>query len=235
MLLRFRHEVALASTVLVFAALVALPKIQVEQPRELPPPTMQVTLAPPPLAPTPPVPITPPTPAPPQPAVAESAAHPLTPPPKPVIKKLIIKPKHIPHQPPRLAAPPAAANPAPAAPPAPPTPPAQAPPGPPAAGAQNAAYAGLVTAEVKALHHYPTGREALTQHPHGTATVSFTLNRAGQLVDADIQTASGSLILDRAALQTVERASYPPFPADAFPGESQHSFSVNLDYTQPTN
>jgi protein TonB len=234
MLLRFRNELAVAGTVLIFAALLAMPKIQLSRTHELPPPTMQVTLEAPP---APPIPVTPPPtpvpPLPPQPAVAESAEHPLAPPPKAEVKK-IIKPHHVKPVPLPPVTPPAPATPPTQA--APPAPPAQAaPPAPPAAGPVNASYAGLITAEIKAAQHYPTGREALTQHPEGTATVSFTLSRSGQLISADIETASGSLILDKAALETVQRQSYPPFPDASFPGETQHTFSVNLNYIAPSS
>jgi protein TonB len=238
-LLRFRHEIALAATILIFSALFEMPQISVERPHEIPPPTMQLTLeAPPPPPPAPPQPVTPPTPVPPpppQPVTAESAEHPLAPPPKPVVvKKLPPKIKHVKAiQPPKPATPPA--PPSQAAPQAAPAPPTPAPPGPvQSAGPLNASYDALVTAEVKSLHHYPTGREALTQHPQGTAIVSFTLNRDGSLADASIATASGSILLDKAALETVQRAHYPAFPDGAYPGESSHSFTVDLVYNPPS-
>ncbi len=255
MLLRRRHEFALFCTALLFAGLIELPQIQVVRTHELPPPVMEVTLsaaAPPPAPPAPlapptptpppvvPPPVVPPAPLPPPPplpAVAESATHPLTPPPD--VKKPIEKQKHVKVQTPRPATPPPApshvaapAAPAAAAPSAAPPAPMAAPP---AAGALNSSYIGLVTAEVKAQQHYPTGREAMTQHPQGTATVWFTLSRSGQLIDAGIDNASGSIILDHAALLTVQRAAYPPFPEDAFPGESQHRFTVNLQYVAPSS
>jgi protein TonB len=230
-LLKYRDGVSVMGTAVLFLALANLPSIQLARPRQLPPPTMQVTLA---MAPPPaPVPVVPPPPPAPAPKIADAASHPLPPPPKPVKKPPPPRPHPVVHH--MVVPPQPQAQPAPVTPPMPPAPPApvQAPVD--QSGALNASYNQLVVAEVQAQKHYPTGREALTEHPTGTAVVSFTLDRSGNLIDAEIETASGSMILDRAALETVRRGVYPPFPDGSYPGQSQQSFTVSLDYVQPTS
>jgi protein TonB len=83
------------------------------------------------------------------------------------------------------------------------------------------------------IKRYPTGREVSLQRPRGTTRIWFTLNRDGSLVDADIETSSDSIYLDKQALKTVRGGSYPPFPAEAWPGESQHRFTVDLEFVPP--
>ena len=114
------------------------------------------------------------------------------------------------------------------------TPPAQVTvPGPPAVNASaslEAAYGAMLRTAVEAQKHYPTSKDAMIQQPRGAVSVWITVDRHGALVDAGIDQSHGSL-LDRAALQSVHRASYPPFPADLYPGETRHRFVVSLNYT----
>ena len=44
--------------------------------------------------------------------------------------------------------------------------------------------------------------------------VRFTVDRSGRVVDAVIVTASGSTLLDEAALALLREAALPPFPPD---------------------
>jgi protein TonB len=48
----------------------------------------------------------------------------------------------------------------------------------------------------------------------GAVAVRFTVNRSGQVVDAAIVSASGSTLLDEAALRFLRQAILPAFPPD---------------------
>jgi protein TonB len=69
-----------------------------------------------------------------------------------------------------------------------------------------------VAAQLKRKRFYPNAarRDRLT----GTATVSFTLNGAGNVTAVRVVRSSGQPILDQAAIEMVQRASpFPPIPA----------------------
>lgn len=93
-----------------------------------------------------------------------------------------------------------------------------------------AAYAGKLRAYLQSIKRYPTGREASLQRPAGTATIWFSVRRSGDLADAGIEASSGAMLLDRTALATVRRGSYPAFPDDAWAGRAQQRFTVELDF-----
>jgi protein TonB len=113
--------------------------------------------------------------------------------------------------------------------PSPPAPPA------PAAPAENLSlentYISTVHAAIEEQKRYPMSKDARLQQPSGTVTVWFVLNRSGALVESGIEQSAGS-ILDPAALASVKRASFPPFPTDAWTNESQHRFKVEI-YLHP--
>ena len=92
-----------------------------------------------------------------------------------------------------------------------------------------AAYPGALRSTLNANKRYPTGREAALTCPEGRARVQFTLDRKGLLRDSGIVQSSGSPILDRAALATIVRTTFPTPPADAWDGP-EHSFTVDLDF-----
>jgi protein TonB len=180
----------------------------------------------------------PPPDAPPPPPEPPKPTPPPTPPQKPTL------------QPPKPIAPQPAPSPTPTAAPSPPTPPAPTPPPatppPPAPPVEEppppppkpkadltGQYAAQVRAYVNSIKRYPTGREVSLQRPKGTTRVWFTLKRDGSLVDADIETSSDSIYLDKQALKTVRGGTYPPFPADLYAGEEQHRFTVDLDFVPP--
>ncbi len=94
-------------------------------------------------------------------------------------------------------------------------------------------YVGQIRGYINTIKRYPTGREVSLQRPKGTTRIWFTLKRDGSLVDADIETSSDSILLDKQALKTVRGGTYPPFPADAWPGEETHRFTVDLDFVPP--
>lgn len=189
-----------------------------------------ITLAPPPPD-VPPPPPEPPKPTPPPPTPQKPTPQPPKPTPTPP------KPAPSPTPTPTPAAPrPPAPTPPPATPP-PPAPPVETPPPPPPPRPKTdaaAQYVSQVRGYLNTIKRYPTGREVSLQRPKGTTRIAFTLNRDGSMVgDAEVETSSDSIILDKQALKTVRGGTFPPFPADAWPGETQHRFTVDLDFVPP--
>lgn len=158
--------------------------------------------------------------APPQPVLAPAPPQAQQPQPSPSPRTAA------PQAPPTPSAPAAPA--APAAPVAPNVPVAPSAPPPNSAQIENA-YATSVRARIEQEKVYPTSRDARIQHPQGTVECWFVLNRSGALVDAGVSRSAGS-ILDRQALVTIRRGRYAPFPDDAWRGESQHRFTVELEF-----
>lgn len=105
-----------------------------------------------------------------------------------------------------------------------------APPPPPSSAAIENGYVVSVRSLLNANKRYPTGREASLQRPSGKAVVWFVLNRNGTLQEAGIEGSSNSILLDNAALSTVRRTSYTPWPEGSWPGQTQHRFTVTLDF-----
>ncbi|MTJ80432.1 MAG: energy transducer TonB [Telmatospirillum sp.] len=81
------------------------------------------------------------------------------------------------------------------------------------------------------IKRYPTSREARLEHPSGEAVVWFVLDHQGTLIDAGIEKSAGSMLLDQAALSTVRRGEYKPFPPDAWGGAETHRFTVRLHFS----
>lgn len=128
-----------------------------------------------------------------------------------------------------MATPPATPTPVPVANPAPvvnETPKPQ----PPATANLESNYIASVRATLNANKRYPTGREASLQRPAGKVKVWFVLMRNGTLQEAGIDESSNSIILDNAALATVRRTSYSPWPEGSWSSEAQHKFTVTLDF-----
>ena len=121
--------------------------------------------------------------------------------------------------------------------PAPEKAPVQAPvtpaPAKPAAPASNpsheAAYVSQVRLQIEHHKIYPALARNLDMS--GTVEVAYTLNRQGRLVSVEIAKSSGSEILDKAALQAVRSALFPPIPEDAWRGDSQKQFRTSLVYS----
>ena len=166
----------------------------------------------------------------------------LQPPPRPQPPKPEVKPKVTPAvsqpQTPATAevkkelateAPRAAAPPTPIQTPAPALPEAPKPAQPVSASVESN-YIASVRATLNANKRYPTGREASLQRPAGKVKVWFVLTRNGALQDAGIDDSSNSIILDNAALATVRRTTYSPWPDGSWPSENQHKFTVTLDF-----
>lgn len=91
-------------------------------------------------------------------------------------------------------------------------------------------YIASVRNTLNANKRYPTGREASLQRPSGKVKIGFVLLRNGSLVEASVEESSNSIILDNAALTTVRRTTYSPWPDGSWPSQSQHKFTVSLDF-----
>jgi protein TonB len=100
--------------------------------------------------------------------------------------------------------------------------------------AAEAEYATRLRALLNASKRYPTGRQASQQRPQGTVKLWFTLNRAGNLLEAGVLEPADSNLLNDAALATVRRAAYPPFGPELWPGQQQHRFTVDIDFLPPS-
>jgi protein TonB len=93
-----------------------------------------------------------------------------------------------------------------------------------------ALYASQVRAHLQSTKRYPTGREASLQRPSGTSVIWFIVRRNGELSDSGVETSSGSMLLDNAALSTVRRGAYPAFPDEIWPNKTQQRFTVELKF-----
>jgi len=91
-------------------------------------------------------------------------------------------------------------------------------------------YIASVRATLNANKRYPTGREASLQRPSGKVKLWFVLARNGSLQDAGIDESSNSIILDNAALSTLRRTAYASWPEGSWASQSQHKFTVTLDF-----
>lgn len=98
-----------------------------------------------------------------------------------------------------------------------------------------AMYVAKVRGYLANVKRYPTGREASLQRPAGKTAIWFVLRRDGSLVEAGIETSSGSLLLDSTALSTVRRAAYTAFPEESWSGQAQHRFTVEMDFVPPSS
>jgi periplasmic protein TonB len=91
-------------------------------------------------------------------------------------------------------------------------------------------YNSSCYAAIEEQKRYPQSKDARLQMPSGTVVVSFVLDRSGALQSAAVSQSAGS-ILDRAAIESLHRAQCPPFPGGVWPGQPQHSFTINLRFT----
>jgi protein TonB len=103
------------------------------------------------------------------------------------------------------------------------------------AASMEAEYAAMVRAMLNSIKRYPTGRAASQQRPQGKVKVWFTLARGGALLDAGILDSSNVNLLDDAALATVRRGKYPPFPTNTWADQESHKFSAEIEFNPPSN
>ncbi|MEB5476874.1 TonB family protein [Acinetobacter pollinis] len=97
-----------------------------------------------------------------------------------------------------------------------------------------AGYLKQVRAAVEEQKRYPTGREASLDRPEGNVVVWLQVDRSGKVLDSGISEKSKSMLLNRAALSSLQNIKQvEPFPAEAFAGESQKKFIATLNYSAP--
>ncbi|PRA23233.1 energy transducer TonB family protein [Pseudomonas poae] len=175
---------------------------------------------------------------PPPPVIEDEEAEPAPPPPppKPLPKpKPEPKPKPVPKPvaaKPTPTPPPVAAKPAPApvAQPAP-TP---APPAPPKVDGQalEGGYLKGLRNELDTYKQYPTGRQASLERPAGDVVVWLLVDRQGRVLDSGVQTPASSMLLNRAAANSLRRIKQvKPFPEQAFGGRNEHRFTATFNYS----
>jgi protein TonB len=74
-----------------------------------------------------------------------------------------------------------------------------------------ATWRAIVSAKIKSAQRYPSRAHARGEQ--GTATVTFLLNRNGNVLSRSIVRSSGYAELDQEALAMIARAApFPPFP-----------------------
>ncbi|TFY86030.1 energy transducer TonB [Pseudomonas nabeulensis] len=175
---------------------------------------------------------------PPPPVIEDEEAEPAPPPPppKPLPKpKPEPKPKPVPKPvaaKPTPTPPPVAAKPAPApvAQPAP-TP---SPPAPPKVDGQalEGGYLKGLRNELDTYKQYPTGRQASLERPAGDVVVWLLVDRQGRVLDSGVQTPASSMLLNRAAANSLRRIKQvKPFPEQAFGGRNEHRFTATFNYS----
>lgn len=177
---------------------------------------------------------------PPPPVIEDEEAEPAPPPPppkplpkpkpepkpKPVPKPVVAKPTPTPTPPP-VAAKPAPAPVAQAA----PTP---APPAPPKVDGQalEGGYLKGLRNELDTYKQYPTGRQASLERPTGEVVVWLLVDRQGRVLDSGLHTQASSMLLNRAATNSLRRIKQvKPFPEQAFGGRNEQRFTATFNYS----
>ncbi|MGR3967072.1 energy transducer TonB [Pseudomonas sp. 910_23] len=174
---------------------------------------------------------------PPPPVIEEEEAAP-APPPKPLPKpEPKPKPKPVPKPAPVVAKPaptppPVAAKPTPAA--VAQTAPTPAPPAPPKVDGQalEGGYLKGLRNELDTYKQYPTGRQASLERPSGEVVVWLLVDRQGRVLDSGLQTQASSMLLNRAATNSLRRIKQvKPFPEQAFGGRNEQRFTATFNYS----
>ena len=94
-----------------------------------------------------------------------------------------------------------------------------------ASAAAVASYKQMVAAHLQRFKQYPPAAKAAGQQ--GTARVSFTLSRSGQVLSAGLGGSSGHSVLDAETLAMVRRAQpFPAFPPDVKQGSMSFAAPV---------
>lgn len=149
-----------------------------------------------------------------------------TPKPKPVPKPVVAKPTP---PPPPVVAKPTPATVAQAAPT-----PAPAPPAPPKVDGQalEGGYLKGLRNELDTYKQYPTGRQASLERPNGDVVVWLLVDRQGRVLDSGVQTPASSMLLNRAAANSLRRIKQvKPFPEQAFGGRNEQRFTATFNYS----
>jgi len=180
--------------------------------------------------------------APPPPVIEDEEAEPAPPPPppkplpkpepkpkpKPLPKPVVAKPAPAPTPPPVAAkpAPTAVAQVAPTPTPAPPAPPKVD------GQALEGGYLKGLRNELDTYKQYPTGRQASLERPTGEVVVWLLVDRQGRVLDSGLQTQASSMLLNRAATNSLRRIKQvKPFPEQAFGGRNEQRFTATFNYS----
>ncbi|AZC82326.1 energy transducer TonB family protein [Pseudomonas chlororaphis] len=181
---------------------------------------------------------------PPPPVIEDEEAEPAPPPPPPPPKpqpqpqpKPEPKPKPQPKPTPVAAkatpapTPPVAAKPV--QPAVAPTPAPPAPPPPKVDGqALEGGYLKGLRNELDSYKQYPSGRQASLERPSGEVVVWLLVDRQGRVLDSGIQTQASSMLLNRAATNSLRRIKQvKPFPEQAFGGRNEQRFTATFNYS----
>ncbi len=175
---------------------------------------------------------------PPPPVIEDEEAEPAPPPPPPKpVPKPEPKPKPVPKPAPVVAKPtptppPVAAKPAPA--PVAQAAPTPAPPAPPKVDSQalEGGYLKGLRNELDTYKQYPTGRQASLERPSGEVVVWLLVDRQGRVLDSGLQTQAPSMLLNRAATNSLRRIKQvKPFPEQAFGGRNEQRFTATFNYS----
>ncbi|AIC20227.1 MULTISPECIES: energy transducer TonB [Pseudomonas] len=178
---------------------------------------------------------------PPPPVIEDQEAEPAPPPPPPKPQpkpepkpkpKPLPKPAPVAAKPTPVPTPPVAAKPvqpAVAPTPAPPAPP----PAPKVDGqALEGGYLKGLRNELDTYKQYPSGRQASLERPSGEVVVWLLVDRQGRVLDSGIQTQASSMLLNRAATNSLRRIKQvKPFPEQAFGGRNEQRFTATFNYS----
>ncbi|NNB42777.1 energy transducer TonB family protein [Pseudomonas chlororaphis] len=178
---------------------------------------------------------------PPPPVIEDQEAEPAPPPPppkpqpqtkpepkpKPQLKPTPVAAKATPTPTPPVAAKPVQPVVAPT--PAPPAPP----PAPKVDGqALEGGYLKGLRNELDSYKQYPSGRQASLERPTGEVVVWLLVDRQGRVLDSGIQTQASSMLLNRAATNSLRRIKQvKPFPEQAFGGRNEQRFTATFNYS----
>ncbi|WP_016705256.1 energy transducer TonB [Pseudomonas chlororaphis] len=180
---------------------------------------------------------------PPPPVIEDQEAEPAPPPPPPKPQpkpepKPKPKPKPLPKPAPVATKPtPAPTPPVAAKPVQPAVAPTPAPPAPPPAPkvdgqALEGGYLKGLRNELDTYKQYPSGRQASLERPSGEVVVWLLVDRQGRVLDSGIQTQASSMLLNRAATNSLRRIKQvKPFPEQAFGGRNEQRFTATFNYS----
>jgi protein TonB len=97
----------------------------------------------------------------------------------------------------------------------------------PATPVMDRSWVTAVSAWLAAHRTYPA--QARERGEEGNVSVRFTVDRSGRVVEAAIVKASGSILLDEAALEMLRQAILPAFPAGM--PQAQVTITTSIRYS----
>jgi protein TonB len=102
------------------------------------------------------------------------------------------------------------------------------------APALEGAWQQALRRDLDARKRYPTGRQASLERPEGNVEVWLEVDRSGRVLASGISTKARSMLLNRAALSSLQGISQvKPFPPEAFAGQSSRRFTATFTYRAP--